>query len=627
MPIALELLSTVEAFRELAAAELAVIAGRLEVARVPRGAALVRQGEPSTALYLVASGRFHVWRAGEAEPVAEIGPGSPIGEIGFFSGGPRTATVRAERDSLVLCLSRADFDALAAREPRLWSSIVAALASRLARTTAGQRLPRRARPRTVCLLQGAGVADDVVARLVAGLSAAPFMSAAPFGFAEDGSGRTAATGGVLVLDGGSAGPGGDGTADDETATAWFNDVESRHDLVVYLAGRDDGAWAEKAIRQADVVVSLVAAAGSAEPSRPERMAATLHRPRHLWLAVVREGGRPIGGTRALLAARPWAGQHHHLARGSDADIERLVRFLTGRAVGLVASGGGAFCAAHIGVYEALAEAGLAVDAFGGTSGGAAMAAAFALGSSADEIERATADIFVRRRAMWRWTLPRYSLLDHTVLEAALKEHYTDRDIADLPLPFYAVSTNLTRHETMVHRDGPLWQAIRASSAIPALLPPVISGDGDMLVDGCLVDNVPVAPMHELKLGPNVVVDLMVPQADRVERPAGDLPARSELAWRSMTRAGRRALPPGPSPQAVLMRGLMLNASDVRRRLGPEDLLIEVPMPGHASHLDWQRHGELRRLGRDYTRALLERLAAEGHPLLVGAARRPQGEGG
>lgn len=608
MPITRALLSKVDAFRHLGAEDLAAIEARLAVESVARGEALLRQGEPAKDLYIVASGRFHVWREGEPEPIAEIGAGSPIGEIGFFAGGVRTATALAERDSLVLRLSRQDFDDIAARNPQLWSSIVATLAQRLARTTAGtERTMRRPRPRTVCLLPATrgGLDGGFRAALIA-----EFERLHP---ANGGGGDRR---NVLVLDATAARTALNGrpSVDDENATTWFNDVEARHDLVILIAEAGNDDWSRKAVRQADLVLCVADSADrsvATEPTALERFAGGVHRARALWLVLLRPRDTEPSGTRAWIDARSWIGQHHHVRPGDAGDIARLARFVSGRAFGLVACGGGAFCPSHIGVYEALGEAGVVIDAFGGTSGGAAMAAAFAGGLSADEISEATEDIFVRRRAMRRWTLPRYSLLDHTVLEAALKEHYTDIDIADLPLPFFAVSTNLSRHEPVIHRSGPLWEAIRASSAIPALLPPVITRAGDMLVDGCLVDNVPVAAMHDLKLGPNIVVDFLVPTLDRIERPDCDLPQRGELAWRSLTAAGRRRLPAGPSPQEVLMRGLMLNASEVRRRLAPGDLLIEVPMPDSASHLDWHLHAELRRLAHAFTREALAGFAAEG----------------
>ena len=127
--------------------------------------------------------------------------------------------------------------------------------------------------------------------------------------------------------------------------------------------------------------------------------------------------------------------------------------------------------------------------------------------------------------MRRWTWPRYSLLDPSVLDACLEEHFTSLDIEDLPLPYFAVATNLTRNEPVCIRSGPLWHAVRASSAIPALLPPVISRDGDMLVDGCLLENVPVETMHAIKSGPNVVVDFQVPALERCQ---DTLPALSRI---------------------------------------------------------------------------------------------------
>ena len=105
--------------------------------------------------------------------------------------------------------------------------------------------------------------------------------------------------------------------------------------------------------------------------------------------------------------------HHHRPRRL-ADVERLARFIEGRAVGLVAAGGGALAAAHTGVFKALTESGHTFDIMGGTSAGAALAAAFMLDASPDEIDVKLGEMFVTNRALRRYTLPRYALLDHTV---------------------------------------------------------------------------------------------------------------------------------------------------------------------------------------------------------------------
>lgn len=599
-------LAMVEAFKDLSPEEQAGLEKRLTRVAVARGDRLIRQGEEPDALYLVVSGRFEVRLAGRDEPVAEIGPGRPIGEIAFFAGCNRTADVVAERDSLVLRLTREDFERIAERSPATWRTITATLARRLAATTAGHTVKKKPRPRTVCLVRaGSGpLPDAFLSRL-----RQTFSARADCVFLDE-----AAT---------TALPGAPRRLLSHEATSWFNEIESRHDYTFYLAASELDDWSRKAIRQADLVLMIgehgapLAPAGM-EPNALERFASDIHKPANLRLVLVHRGRGQIAGTAAWLDARPWLHAHHHVAVRHAPDYERLYRFVSGTALGLVACGGGAFSAAHIGLFEAFRERRLDFDIVGGTSGGAAMTAALALGADPDEIARRTHDIFVRRRAFWRWTWPRYSLLDHTVLDAALAEHYTDIDIEDLWTPFFAVSTNLSRSRLHCHRRGPLWRAIRASSAIPALLPPVYTDDGEMLVDGCLMDNVPVETMHAIKTGPNVVVDFAVPAADEPVVPEGTLPARSRLLWHTLTRRlrGSDPLPAGPSPQSVLMRGLMLNRRRFAADLGPEDLLIEPPMPEGIGHLDWQHHDQLRREARGFARAELGRLAETGHPILA-----------
>src|ERR1700724_989221 len=100
-------LSTIPAFAGLTADELDAVVANAEQRELRRGEILVRQGEASDALYFVVSGRFAVENA--TVEVAEIGQGQPIGEVGFFAGVPRTATVRALRDSQVLAITRGRF--------------------------------------------------------------------------------------------------------------------------------------------------------------------------------------------------------------------------------------------------------------------------------------------------------------------------------------------------------------------------------------------------------------------------------------------------------------------------------------------------------------------------------------
>src|SRR5690242_5373752 len=100
--MAANLLSAIPVLSHQVLNELKALTAKTEQRDVQRGEILIRQGEPSDALYFVLSGRFIVRVEGLLDPIAEIGQGQPIGEVGFFAGLPRTATVIALRDSRIL---------------------------------------------------------------------------------------------------------------------------------------------------------------------------------------------------------------------------------------------------------------------------------------------------------------------------------------------------------------------------------------------------------------------------------------------------------------------------------------------------------------------------------------------
>lgn len=599
---AYDVLAEIEPFSRLDANARAAIASHLEMLSVPRGDTLVRQGDPSDHLYIVVTGRFSVCVKGAERPVAEIAAGQPVGEIAFFAGGRRTATVRAERDSVVFALSRADFDHLAASMPDLWQCVTSTLATRLAETTARHNRVATTRahsiPKTLAVCRAGGRP----------LSRAFLQSLK----------RQLAAASTLVLDSASDVARSNGAASHATAclhTAHFNDLEKRYGLIVYVCDDTVTAWTEKALHQADHVVCVADAVerfprSATAVNELEALAATLHEPHNIRLAILhRNRADVVEGTAAWLDQRPFVGMHHHVAAGDDADAARLLRFVRGEALGVVASGGGAFTAAHVGMIQALHEKGYVVDAYGGTSGGAAMTAAFASGVDAEAVARHTHEMFVTRKAMARWNWPRYSLLDHTVFDECLAGLYPVADIADLWVPFFAVSTNLSRNTLQVIRRGPLWKAIRASAAIPALFPPVFA-DGEMLVDGCLIDNVPIEPMRKLKRGPNVVLDLAVPDPGRCDVDTATLPARSTLMRQLMARGGKPP-PQAPGPQAVLLRSLLRESRNVEDELEPGDLLLSFPVPEGANVLDWTNHRELRWSAYDFARERLKAVCDQG----------------
>lgn len=599
-------LAKIDLFANLSEQQLSQLEAKFELLTVKGGKALLREGAPSKALYLVVSGRFHVYEQGFSKPVAEIGTGASIGEIGFFSGSPRTATVSAARDSLVLRLKREDFDALCKRLPELWPDVAAMLARRLLRIKTVDPVFEKSGTHTIAVCHaGPETVPDAM------------LNDVHQPFRETSSSRvlTAQT----LRDEVSR-------ADrkrDHAVTRWLNDQEANHDYLFFIADAQLSDWSRLAIRHADMIL-FIGTAPAERPASPvplnalERYAQEVRHAEAQRLVLVHGHNGEVSGTRYWLEGRK-VHMHHHVTGGSDADYRRVARFIQGKALGLVACGGGAFCAAHIGLFQAFNEAGLKFDIMGGTSGGAAMVGAYAKEADPDELDRRTHDIFVTRGALRRATFPRYSLLDHKVFDECLIENYGTTRIEDLRIPYFAVATNLSHNRLTCVREGPLWRSIRASSAIPGLLPPLYTQEGDMLVDGSLLDNVPLRQMRQLKSGPNVIVNFEPPELVIKDVVYETLPSRSRLIKAMLLPFLSRRLPKAPGPGSILTRSLAVNRRDFSELVTEEDLVFVPPLPTDMSILDWKRHTELKQLAYEYGRDELACKRKSGHPLLAGLA--------
>lgn len=574
-----------EIFSGLGQSERAKIAERLEKRTLRRGEVLVRQGREARAFYIVVSGRFSVMLEGRKDPVCEIGPNEPIGEIAFLTGGKRTATVTALRDSIVLRLERAAFDQLSTANPDIWPALTAKLAERLAETTRASFERVAPRPRTIAIIRAGNAAIpeaflDRFCRLFAQAGKTKVLSSSELVS-------------ILPACANISGP---------EATEALNALEQNNDFVLLVGDHTLSDWTEKAIRHADLLLMVGEHGGDPTSNVIEGFASGYVAPDRRRLVLTHPTRRKVSGSKRWLHDRNVA-MHHHVALDDDEDFRRLIRFIEGTARGLVACGGGALCAAHVGVHRALRETGASFDIVGGTSAGSAMAAAFSLGHDEEQIADAIEDIFVRHKAMRRYTVPRYSLLDHINFDTQLKRYF-DFDIEDLWVPFFAVSSNLSTFRLHVHRSGRLWKAIRASASIPVLLPPVYTEDGQMLVDGCLLDNVPVQVMHTFKTGPNDVISFTLPETERFFVDYETLPSRGDLMKRLANPFGRDALPEAPGLTAVLMRSLMANRHDFKRHLKAGDRLLVPPIPADIGPLDWYRHRDLIDHAYQWTRATL-----------------------
>jgi NTE family protein len=599
-PNAATLLRSTAIFRELSNDQLAEIWSRAKLHHLLRGDTLFAQDAPSDSVYVVVSGRFEIWVKGQASAIAEVGVGEPIGETGFFSGAPRTATIIAARDSIVLELDRASFDAVAREVPAIYQTLLRALARRLASGSAANE-PRGAAARTIAVIAGG---DQPIPQA--------FYDRLDNVVGRRGKGR------LLTRDYLERHfPG--RTPDDPSVSNWLNAIEHEYELIAYLADDTLTDWTRKAIRQADQVLIVVSGTAPAGVNPVEAFAFTTHPParRRLVCLHERRTGR-VAGTAAWLAQRE-VRMHHHVSLEDDLDFKSLHRFLTGRAVGYVAAGGGGFGPAHIGIFKAFAERGLVFDILGGTSIGAAVLSGFSLLLEPEEVDRRTHEVLVRSRGLRRVTFPRYGLLDHVPFDEALRQQFDGICIEDAWRAFFAVATVLdgSAQGPYLIRHGPFWKAVRASGSLPAVLPPVFTDDGRMLVDGGVIDNIPLRSMKTLKAGPNLVVHFgMRAMQQRFEVDYASIPGRWGLIRAMLTAAGRRKLPAVPNPISVLQRCLVMNQSAELLPVGPLDLVLTVPALPGAHFINFDRHAEVFEAAYQWCRGRIDELDEQGSPALA-----------
>ncbi|WP_192177955.1 patatin-like phospholipase family protein [Mesorhizobium amorphae] len=573
--LAARLLSATLMFDRASLLALEALAAESDRRVLRRGEVLVREGDPSDRFFVVLSGRFTVHKGDPIGSVAEIAQGELVGEIGFFAGLPRTATVLAARDSIVLEISRNHFEKAAEALPNLREAVTISLARRFAtQSPILSRLQKPAKIRTLAIIAAGGsrISPVFIGHLQQELGA---VTRAQFVSRLDVHAKFAGR-----------------PIDDQPILNWLNELEAQAEFVVYVADEEPNEWTRVCIRQADTVLLLANASSSPRLNTSEELVLSVHPPSTGRLVLIHDNrSAAVSGTSAWLDDRPYVGQHHHVALEDGADIQRLVRFISCKARGFVAAGGGSLGSAHLGVYKAFVEAGGRFDYLGGTSSGAAMMAGFARGLDAEQIDRGTHNIFVKSRAFRRPTLPRFALLDHKAFDRALREEYGDVLIEDLWLPFFALSTNLSSRQPHVHRRGKLWQAVRASGSLPGVLPPFFTADGDMLVDGAIMNNLPLEQMRELKTGPNVIVSFGSSGPQKYHIDYDRIPGRSELAVALLNPFGRAPLPQVPSMLQVIAASVLAHGpQDIA--VGDEDVLVCPQVSSTIGFMDWSRHSEL-----------------------------------
>ncbi len=598
----LSALNSTKLFGALDETVLHALEAELEWVTLASGETLIRQGDPGDCLYVVISGRLRVVLEQEGREVRvfrEVGRGESIGEMALLTGEKRTATIYAIRDTEVARLSQASFDRLLEQYPQaVTKTFTRAIIQSLNRQLSGEK-PGVNVLTTVAVIPAGR--DVLLPQFTQRLAAALATLAPTLHLSSDHVDRFLDQPGI-AQDAPTS-----GQPSDNRLTSWLGEQETTHRHVVYEADSTATPWTRRCLRQADHIIIVGHATGDPTPGETEaellRDEGGRARKRKTLVLLHRNGARLPVGTRRWLAARK-VEQHHHIRWDTDADFGRLARFVAGRAVGLALSGGGARGYAHIGAIRALTEAGIPIDAVGGTSSGSLIGAQYAMGWDADTILSKTHD-FVKVN-LYDYTIPLVSVLAGRVMNAQFINMFGNTHVDDLWLPYFCVSTNLTQAEVVIHRTGILWRGLRASNGLPGLLPPLIE-DGDALIDGGLLDNLPMSTMRQL-CGSGVVIAIDV-------APPVDL---AEIAQYGDSLSGFDALQNTLNPWAeklkmpnllsLLYRAVEINTvHDLKNQIkqGIADLYLRQPVERFGL-LDHAAINEIAEIGYHYTQQELAR---------------------
>jgi predicted acylesterase/phospholipase RssA/CRP-like cAMP-binding protein len=560
-------LGTIEHYFGIGGADADALLDELVTVDVVGGDWLFHQGDPADALYFLLRGRLQVWVNAENEAtddsarlLGEITPGESVGEIGLLTGGQRTAGIRAIRDSQLLRLDRPTFEHFAAEHPNLVTQLAGSVARRLTeRTRVGSSTSRNLSTVALVPLDPLPWLDDFCDRLTRELQRRiRAICLTSSGLARHGAPIDAISDNEIP----------------ESLRPWLDAMEAEHRLVLYVADPGDTAWSRLCARQADVIMLLGDSGRDPGPRDWEQSimgANGASTAKKALLLRHQDAETSIRGTMAWLADRD-VEFHLHLRAGHPDEIGRIARILMGESVGLVLGGGAARGFAEVGAYRALHEAGIPIDWVGGTSIGGIIGAAIALDRGPEYVLENAREAFVKGKPFGDYTLPVLSLIRGKRMERLTQQHLGG-EIEDLPIPFFCISTLLDCGEICIHERGSLWRALRATAALPGMLPPAVV-DRRLVVDGAVVNNLPVDIMRRKPIGKVIAVDVSTRRTYNVDYDT--LPSPWQVLRNKFIPGVRRYRVPGVI--SVLMKSAEIGtASRVRELADDADLLLQPPV--------------------------------------------------
>ncbi|XP_073496672.1 patatin-like phospholipase domain-containing protein 7 isoform X1 [Phyllobates terribilis] len=524
----------------------------LDWMEVEAGRAVYRQGDKSDCTYIVLNGRLRsVIRKddGKKQLAGEYGRGDLIGVVEALTHQPRATTVHAVRDSELAKLPEGALTSIKRKYPQVVTRLIHLLGEKILGSLQQVNGP----------LTGHGLGLHTTgSKWDSGNPSSNLSTVAILPVSEDVpltaftlelKHALSAVGPTLLLTSDNIkqrlGSAALDSVHEYRLSSWLGQQEDIHRIVLYQSDYYLTPWTQRCIRQADCI--LIVGVGEQEPTVGElekMLENTAVRAQKQLILLHKEDGPPPSRTVEWLNMRSWCSGHLHLCcphrifskrslpkliemyeRVSQkppdrhCDFSRLARVLTGNTIALVLGGGGARGCSQVGIIKALTEAGIPIDMIGGTSIGAFMGALYAEERSFNRMKIRAREWCMDMTSVFKkvldLTYPITSMFSGAAFNNGISCIFKDKQIEDLWIPYFNITTDITASAMRVHTDGCLWRYVRASMSLSGYMPPLCDPkDGHLLMDGGYINNLPADVARSM--GAKVVLAIDVGSRDETD---------------------------------------------------------------------------------------------------------------
>jgi len=564
------------------------IESQVEWIHLSSGEVLFKQGDVANCLYALISGRLNVAITdpnGNQQILGEVSQGEAVGEMALFADEKRTADVYALRDCDLVKLSTTAFEKLAQKYPQLMMAITKLVVQRLRQDIRSTSQKGHISNIAIVPLNSKVPSKEFCQRLIQALSnfgTILYLNSQRLDNLMDIPKVAQTT---------------KNSPHSIRLNTWLDEQETQHRFIIYETDLEATEWTKWCLRRADQILLVADAKTSPTLSDIEKGLLTdklrVSAASQTLILLHPNGEQLPTGTQHWLSQRK-VKEHHHIRWDTENDFGKLARFISGQAVGLVCSGGGAKGFAHFGVYLALKEAGIPVDMIGGTSMGAFIGAQCAAEWTLEKMLQTNHKGMVESK-LFKLTFPIVSLLSSKKMRANLKAAFGDTQIEDLWLNFFCISSNLSTHDMVIHRYGQLEKNLRASAAIPGIFEPVLN-EQQLLVDGGLFNNLPGDIMQQF-CGKVILSD--VSGATKIRLEGHDtMPSSSEVFW-SRILPFRKAIKT-PSLAEILISAILVSSTQKSKQVKSATNFYLSPPVNQFKLLDFTALEKLVDIGYQHT---------------------------